>query len=345
MSILSGLYGRAAQWRRAWYARHPHRRARLDCPVISVGNFVVGGSGKTPAAAALARLLQQRGERPAILSRGYARRATADGVVVVSDGARVLEPTTRSGDEPQMLARSLDGVPILVSRERFLAGRLAERRFGATVHILDDGFQHLQLARDIDLVIVSKADVGEAILPAGDLRESLVAVRHAHAVLVPGSDEDAAMVWAQLSRAAGGFSPSDAPEVFRISTHYDALRPVHPADAFREGEGRGRVIAVAGIARPERFFAALRAQGWEIVREMVFRDHHWFTDGDVQTIRRAAAAAGADCVVTTEKDAMRLSFPGLFYLPMRLAIEPGDEFGEWLARRLAVARAGPGVAA
>jgi tetraacyldisaccharide-1-P 4'-kinase len=78
---------------------------------------------------------------------------------------------------------------------------------------------------------------------------------------------------------------------------------------------------------------------------MVFRDHHWFTDGDVQTIRRAAAAAGVDCVVTTEKDAMRLSFPGLFYLPMRLAIEPGDEFGEWLARRLAVARAGPGVAA
>ena len=343
MSILSGLYGRAARWRRAWYERYPHRRAQLDRPVISVGNLVVGGSGKTPTVAALARLLQQRGERPAILSRGYARRAPADGVVVVSDGTRVLEPTTRSGDEPQMLARSLDGVPVLVARERFLAGRLAERRFDRTVHILDDGFQHLRLARDIELVIVSKADLEEAILPAGALREPLVALRHAHAVLVAGSDEDAAVVSAQLPRVAGGFSWPEMPEFFRVRIRYDALRPVNPGDARVEG-GR-RVIAVAGIARPERFFAALRAQDFEIAREMVFRDHHWFTDRDVQTIARAAAAAGADCVVTTEKDATRLALPGLCYLPMRVMIEPEDRFGDWLMRRLGVARARRGIAA
>ena len=344
MSILSGLYGRAAEWRRAWYERRPHRRARLDCPVISVGNLATGGSGKTPAAAALARLLQQRGERPAILSRGYARRAVADGVVVVSDGTRVLEPTMRSGDEPQMLARALDGVPVLVARERFLAGRLAERRFGATVHILDDGFQHLQLARDVDLVIVSKADLGESILPAGNLREPLVAVRHAHAVLVPGSDEDAAAVSEHLSRVVGAFSPTGAPEFFRICAHYEAFRPLQSSDAFRVDDGR-RVLAVAGIARPERFFAAVRAQGWEIVCEMVFRDHHWFTNRDVRAIARAAAEAGADCVVTTEKDATRLSLPNLFYLPMRVAFEPGDRFPEWLAEHLAVARARRRVAA
>ena len=246
MSILSGVYGRAAQWRRAWYERYPHRRARLDRPVISVGNLVVGGSGKTPTVAALARLLQQLGERPAILSRGYARSAPTDGVVVVSDGTRVLEPTARSGDEPQMLARSLDGVPVLVSRERFLGGRLAERRFDATVHVLDDGFQHLRLMRDVDLVIVSRKDLDEEILPTGSLREPVAAVRHAHAVLVPGSDEDAAVVSEQLSRVV--------PQFFRIRTHYHALCPVHSGEARHADEGGRRVIAVAGIARPDRMF-------------------------------------------------------------------------------------------
>jgi tetraacyldisaccharide 4'-kinase len=344
VNILSGLYGRAAQWRRAWYERHPHRRAQLGRPVISVGNLVVGGSGKTPTVAALARLLQQQGERPAVLSRGYGRRASADGVVVVSDGIRVLEPTSRSGDEPQLLARSLDGVPVLVSRERFLAGRLAERRFDRTVHILDDGFQHLRLARDVDLVIVSRADLDEPVLPAGKLREPLVAVRHAHAVLVSGSDEDAAVVSAQLPRVVGGFGWPEVPEFFRITTRYDALRPGDPAETPR-APGAGRVIAVAGIARPERFFAALRAQGWEIVREMVFRDHHWYSRREVQAIARAATAAGADYVVTTEKDATRLSLPGLFYLPMRVVIEPEDRFGDWLMRRLGLARARRGIAA
>ena len=344
MNILSRLYGRAAQWRRAWYERHPHHRAQLDRPVISVGNLVVGGSGKTPAVAALARLLQHRGERPAILSRGYARRAASDGVVVVSDGSRILEPTTRSGDEPQMLAQSLDGVPVLVAHERFLAGRLAERRFDCTVHILDDGFQHLRLARDIDLVIVSKADLEEPVLPAGVLREPLVALRHAHALLVPGSDEDAAVVSAQVPRVTGGFNWPEVPEFFRMRLHYDAVRPVNPGEP-RPAEGGRRVIAVAGIARPERFFAAVRAQGCEIARELVFRDHHWFTDRDMQAITRAAASAGADCVVTTEKDATRLSLPGLFYLPMRVVIEPEDRFADWLMRRLGVARARRGIAA
>jgi tetraacyldisaccharide 4'-kinase len=345
VSILAGLYGRAAQWRRAWYERHPHRRVRLDRPVISVGNLVVGGSGKTPVVAALARLLQQHGERPAILSRGYARRIFADGVVVVSDGTRVLQPAARSGDEPQMLARSLPGVPVLVARERFLAGRLAERRFDATVHVLDDGFQHVQLARDIDLVIVSTADLGDAMLPAGGLREPLSAMRHAAALLVPGADEDAAVVAEHSSVLGAGFSRPTRPEVFQIRAHYEALRPVAAGDLLRVEERGGRVVAVAGIARPERFFAALRSQGWDVVCEMVFRDHHWFTDRDVRTITRAARDRDADLVVTTEKDAMRLSLPDLFCLPMRVAIEPEHRFAEWLSERLSAARARRGCAA
>ena len=335
MNILSGLYGRAAEWRRAWYGRHPGRRARLARPVISVGNLVVGGSGKTPVVAALARLLQERGERPAILSRGYGRQRPTDGVLVVSDGRRVLEETRRSGDEPQMLARCLPGVPVLVARERFLAGLVAELRFDATVHLLDDGFQHLPLARDVDLVIVARADLGERVLPAGRLREPLGAARHAHALLVPGSDEDARDVAAHAGIA----------DVFRLSSRYEELRPVQ-RDAAAPSDRRGRrVVAVAGIARPQRFFAALRAGGWDIAREMAFRDHHWFSGRDAESIARAAADAGADLVVTTEKDATRLSIPNLFYLPMRVTIEPSDRFVDWLAERLRLARARRGIAA
>jgi tetraacyldisaccharide 4'-kinase len=344
VSILGGVYGRAAEWRRAWYGRRPHRRSQLGRPVISVGNLVVGGSGKTPTVACLARLLQQRGERPAILSRGYARRESSDGVVVVSDTERVLEPTARSGDEPQMLARSLPGVPVLVARERFLAGRIAERRFDATVHLLDDGFQHLALARDIDLLIVSRADLAEQVLPGGRLREPLRAARFAHALLVPGGLDDVREVALHAGLGDQGSGIGDrGREVFRIVTSYGELRPVQPVERVPEKDQR--VVAVAGIARPQRFFDALRERGHHVVREMAFRDHHWFSDGDVRRIRQAAIESGADFVVTTEKDATRLFVPELFYLPMTVTIEPLEGFVTWIDERLRAARQQRGIAA
>jgi len=322
LSILSGLYGRAAAWRRAWYGRDPQRRRRLEQPVISVGNLSVGGSGKTPTVAALAQLLRELGERPAILSRGYARREESDGVVVVSDGTRVLEPVMRSGDEPQMLARMLSGVPVLVARERYLAGCLAERTFGATVHLLDDGFQHYQLARDLDLLILAAEDLEERLLPSGRLREPLDAAAHAHALLVPAGGEEA---------VARRFPAAD---LFTVSREYGTLPEVR------------RVVAVAGIARPQRFFDALRAQGLEIVREMPFRDHHWYKTSDVDAIARAARELGADAVVTTDKDLVRFdavapaaSAARVLALPMRIAIEPRERFAEWLRARLRVVRA------
>lgn len=327
--MLSGLYGRAASWRRAWYDADPSRRHVLARPVISVGNLTMGGSGKTPTVAAIARLLLERGERPAILSRGYGRRDRSDGVVVVSDGQSVLEPVARSGDEPQMLARSLKGVPILVAADRSLAGTLAERQFGATVHLLDDGFQHLPLARDIDLLIVSRGDLDEQVLPTGRLREPLDASRRADALLVPGSEEEAA----EVSRRLG-------PAAFGLRQRYAPLRPMGQGARF----GGGAVVAVAGIARPERFFAALREGGIDLRREMRFPDHHWFGDGDVEAIERAARELSA-AIVTTEKDAVRLPpRPGWFALPMTVDIQPAA-FAEWLAVRLLDARRRRGTAA
>ena len=349
MSLLSGVYGRAVRYRRAWYGRHPHRTRRLAQPVISVGNLVVGGSGKTPLVSALARLLIAAGERPAILTRGYGRRRVADGVVVVSNGREVLVPTPQSGDEPQMLARALPGVPVLVSPDRYLAGCLAERTFGCTVHLLDDGFQHVRLARDIDLLVIAAADLDERLLPWGRLREPLEAAAAADALLVSGTEEDAAAVSARL-----GVTP-----VFRVTPRYQPLRFMAPDGAVSE-RGR-RIVAVAGIARPERFFAALRAEGrdgrWDVAREIVFRDHHWFSRRDLVAIQQAAVDTRADLVVTTEKDAMRLdgasvapsvgasvgvsvgvsSVPWAF-LPLQVGIEPSTSFAAWVRDRLGTAR-------
>ena len=181
--------------------------------------MTAGGSGKSPLTMAVARLLRERGERPTILSRGYKRRNFLDGVVVVSDAERVLQPVEVSGDEPQMLARALPGVPVLVSPDRFLAGRLAERRFGATVHLLDDGYQHLLLARDVDLVLVSPDDVHEQVLPMGRLREPIEAARGADALLVRGSEDEARVVGERLTHE----------RVFSVVTRFGSLRPRGPA--------------------------------------------------------------------------------------------------------------------
>ena len=326
--VLGGLYGRVTQARRAWYRGHPDRRRRLQHPVISVGNLASGGSGKTPVVAALARMLLARGERPAVLTRGYGRRDRTEGVLVVSDGTRVLAPVARSGDEAQWLARTLDGVAVLVSADRALAGAFAERTLGVTVSLLDDGFQHVQLERDVDLLLVSPSDVHDGVLPSGCLREPLAAARFADALLVTGPADQATAV-AQACGHDGAF---------HVVPRYGA-----PRLKGRElTDLPARAVAVAGIARPDRFFRALADLGWTIARDLAFRDHHWFSASDLDRIAGAAREAGADAVVTTAKDAVRLpdSIGGLpvLVLPMEAEIEPGNVFESWLLDRLARAR-------
>jgi tetraacyldisaccharide 4'-kinase len=325
---LSAAYERIARLRRAWYARPGHSR-RLPHPVISVGNLSMGGSGKTPVVAALARLLRQCGERPVILTRGYGRRDKREGVLVVSDGRRVLEPVDRSGDEPQLLARTLPGVPVLVGTDRYLAGMFAGRHFAATVSILDDGFQHVQLERDIDLLLVSVDDLNDRVVPAGYLREPLDAAQLADAVLVTGSEESVIAVAEAVKH----------PTIFRVKTTYEALSHRWPDKARAAGvidsrvQNDPRVVAFAGIARPERFFNALRSLGYEVARELTFPDHHWYTAGDISGIQAAAREANTLVIVTTEKDAVRCDLE-CAVLPMTVEVEPAAEFERWLMGRL-----------
>ena len=325
---LAWAYGGVAAMRRRWYARHPERVRRLQRPVVSVGNLSVGGTGKTPVAALVATLLKQHGERPAILSRGYARRDARDGVVVVHDGERLVADAAAGGDEPVMLARMLDGVAVVVSPDRHLAGCLAESRLGATVHVLDDGFQHVGLARDVDLVVVSPEDLqSERVLPAGRLREPVGAVRVADALLVTDAGPGVAP---RLASAWG------VGEAFEVRRALGVPRTLVGGEPLEVGPG-ARVLAVAAIGRPERFFADLTAVGVTVVGQMAFADHHVFTPSDARLIAQRARDCGCDFVLTTAKDAAR-GFPGDLpvvtgVVPLEVSVEPSEIFGSWLVER------------
>jgi tetraacyldisaccharide 4'-kinase len=327
---VSAVYGAVATARRRWYAGDPSRRRRLARPVISVGNLRVGGSGKTPVVAHLAEMLLMHGERPAILSRGYARERQPDGVTVVSDGTAVRSGLADSGDEPLLLARALPGVPVLVCADRSIAGRLAEQQFGATVHLLDDGFQHVQLSRDVDLLLVSTDDLADQVLPAGRLREPIRNAAAADAVLVSDGDPQTAVSIGHRLGVGHAWS------VRRSVGEPNALTPL----AFTRDLP---VFAFAGIARPERFFADLRSAGWTVVGTRSYRDHYRFRQQDIASLIEEARAGGAVAALTTEKDAVRLEMLDLSAfafgaVPLRVSIEPAETFASWLTARLARAR-------
>lgn len=328
MNPLSSIYGAAASWRRRWYARDASRVKRLARPVVSVGNLRAGGSGKTPIVAHLARVLAAHGERPAILSRGYRRRKNTSGVTVVSDGRQILVGYDEAGDEPLMLARALPFVPVLVGADRFASGSFAERELGATVHVLDDGFQHVALARDADLLLVEESDLSERVLPVGLLREPVTNAAAADALLVTAptqSDVDRIALAMQV------------PTAFRV------VRRLGPALAVPGSLGRvekaGAVFAFAGIARAERFFDDLSRDSWSVAGSLAFHDHHPYTQRDIDRVVAAALAAGASALLTTEKDAVRFEALDLSALPvasvsLTATLDPADAFITWLLSRV-----------
>ena len=302
--------------------------------MISIGNLAAGGRAKTPLAALVATRLREMGEHPAILSRGYARRDAGDGVVVVRDPLGIRADLDRAGDEPLMLARRLDGVSVLVSSSRYLAGRLAEHHLGATVHVLDDGFQHFDLHRDANIVAIAGSDVGQPVtLPTGHLREPLDAAAAADAfIALDGANRDAVARLAGEARPAWHARRRQCPARFAESPDDEAIPSFGP------------VVALAGIAEPATFFAGVRVSGWRVMRELAYRDHYLYAREDVTDIFDTARIAGARAVLTTEKDLVRLlpfrPFPlRVAYLPLAVDLDSIATFDRWLRERMDGARA------
>ena len=311
---LSWLYGMGVWIRNRLYALGLFKPRTLPCRVISVGNIAVGGTGKTPAVIAIAKYLQESDMRVAILLRGY-KRQSREKVTIVSDGERVCASLKESGDEAYMMAKQLTGIPVVVSRQRYEAGQVALERFSVDVLLLDDGFQHRQLARDVDILTVPAHSVPglhaapknrERLLPAGRLREPTMALRRADIILLTHTDivDDPLRPKEILKR----FAPS---ALILESVH----QPVHlyPLASFK-GARRGamsiagkRVLAVCGIGNPDAFVRTLKACSPESVALLAFPDHYRYTETDIARLDTAFRTAQADLIVTTQKDAEKLA--------------------------------------
>ncbi len=316
---LSWFYGLIVSVRNRLYVLGVLKARRLPCRVISVGNIAVGGTGKTPAVIAIAKHLQRENVRVAILLRGY-KRASREQITVVSDGERVCATLKESGDEAYMLAKHLRGIPIVVGRRRYQAGRVALERFDVDVLLLDDGFQHRQLARDVDILTVPvggdsvgsvEGGCGERLLPAGTLREPFTALRRADVILLTHTDavdmlQDPKATFQQLAPNALILESVHQPVrlyPLALKQSFEEVDLLHTAKALT---GK-RILAVCGVGNPEAFVATLRQYSPEHVTLLAFPDHHVYTEVDMAEIDAAFRKSEADLIVTTQKDEQKLA--------------------------------------
>jgi tetraacyldisaccharide 4'-kinase len=293
---LSWLYACGAWAHRGVYRVGLRRRSHFPGRVVSVGNLVVGGAGKTPLTAFLATGLRKRGHRVAIASRGYGRSAP-DAVTVVSDGRHVHSRQEIAGDEAMVLAAHSPGVPVLVGRDRALVALRALSVFGADLLVLDDGFQHHRLHRDVDVVTFDGAlGFGSGrVLPRGPLREPASALAAAQLIGVVDGPLPAADA-ARIGRAAAGATRFEARRVARD------LRPLRGGEGVSPSSLRGiEVGMIAALANPRGFRRTLEALGARVVAERFFRDHHRYRRRDLRGL-----AKKAPLWITTEKDAVKL---------------------------------------
>jgi len=318
---LAPFYRGAVAVRRAAYRRGLLQRTKLPVPVISVGNLTFGGTGKTPTVIALARDLVRMGRRPAILTRGYKR--LDDGQVVVV-GPEPRQTAAEIGDEPLEMARRLPGVPVVVDADRARGGAEAQR-LGADVVLLDDGFQHLRLERDLDLVLIDAGDPwgGGRLPPLGRLREPVAALERANAVLITKAPAEWRPLVAEIERVIDRIAP-------RLQVFISRVRPsrVHvPGEGWLGSEvliGR-RVMAFAALGRPDGFADTLADAGAEIVASRWFPDHHAYNEQELSEVVDQAAKASA-IPVTTAKDAVKLP-PDAGAWVVEVVIEPVE--GSW----------------
>ncbi len=339
LKALSHAYGALMRARAYGYQRGWLPSNSLPCPVISVGNLTVGGTGKTPLSLYLARGLCRRGYRVSILSRGYGGTAQKKGGVV-GNGREIFMDALAAGDEPLMMAKSLAGVPVLVGGDRYRSGCRAWQRFQPDILLLDDGFQHLRLRRDIDLLLLdSQAPFGNGYaLPRGPLREPMAALQRADALIRTRWSPACGKTDARIQKLAGNqpiFCAAHHPRLDRLVKNGQQSAP--PPDILT-GQA---MFAFSGIADNPAFFNGLKAMGAQLCGALAFADHHFYDQADIKRIQQRAAQADARILGTTQKDFARLSHLRIHW-PLPLAVVGVEmdfgpdtrRFWDWLERAL-----------
>lgn len=291
---------------RAWaYMNGYLATRRLSCPVISIGNLSLGGTGKTPHVLAIANWLKNRKIRPAVVSRGYGGRA-GRGPLVVSDGTNVLVSHRDAGDEPVMMAEALSDIPIVVGSDRYASGRLAIERFGTQAVVLDDGFQHMALFRDIDLVLLPAVNFFGTrwVFPGGDLREPVSALTRATAILLTRaealSSADQEIGRRELQTMVAG-RPVFLSEM--RTTRFISVKGEVKAPEMLAGEP---LFAFCALAGPEFFFAILEELDTDLRGKVALPDHYLYKKDDLSKLMAQAGKQGAKALVTTHKDRVKI---------------------------------------
>lgn len=304
---------------------------KLQVPVVSVGNLTMGGTGKTPTVAFVATFLRTQGFRPAVISRGYGGKAKCS-VNLVSDGINVLLDAQQAGDEPYMLARQLPGIPVLTGKKRVYPCRFAIDQLHCNILILDDGFQHLAIVRDIDLVLFNATTLAgnSRVFPGGELREPVSALKRCTAFLLTGidaSNQPRATRFAHLLQAK-------YPEKPIFFTNLTCSQPVEhaPTGARTSGNPPFLLYAFCGIAHPERFRATLAGEGLNLAGFSAFSDHQTYTQKFLDQLVIDAKKAGATGLITTEKDLVKIEgyTIALPLFTLKTAFVPGESFAKYL---------------
>ena len=332
---LSLLYGAVTRTRLSLYRRGTFQTTKLDRPVISIGNITTGGTGKTPLVEYVAKTLAAHGKKVCILTRGYGRK-DPHLQVIVSDGYGVLASPSEAGDEPYLLATKLKGLAAVISSaDRIAAGREAIKDFGTECFVLDDGFQHLRVARDLNVVTIDATNPwgGGRLLPHGRLRESPEGLSRADCVVITRCDQVKSVeaLREEISRLTGG------KPIFESQ-----MRIVRVSPLKNGGESLAalaRVGAFCAVGNPGSFFESLRRAGFEVAVERAFPDHNVYSQDEIEAISRATKEAAVEVLVTTAKDAVKLralefSIP-CFVVEIEIEIDDAERF-----RRMVIGAAG-----
>lgn len=294
---LALLYALVQQLRARLYQCGILKTERLPRPVVSIGNVTVGGTGKTPVSAYIARILLARGYKVAVLSRGYGGSLEGQ-TCVVSDGTTIMLSAGECGDEPYLLASTVPGLMVVIGTDRYAAGKTAIQQLAPDIFLLDDGFQHLRLHRDLNILLLDfSLPFGNGwTLPAGILREPSAAVKRADLVIFTRAPENARM-HRDMGKISHCLSSHTIIDLLPLGAH----SPVPFSHCFGH-----TVLAFAGIADPDSFFAGLRSQGLNLVQTLSFPDHVIYDPERCHEIADAVRTSGADFLVTTEKDGVKL---------------------------------------
>jgi len=335
LRMASLVYSLGIRARKGLYRGNLKSVTSLSVPAVSVGNITLGGTGKTPMVAWLAGKFMNAGFAVAVVSRGY-HRASEKETLAVSDGERVLASVVEGGDEPVMLARKLPGVVVVAAADRVEGSRLAVEKLGAEVVILDDGFQHLSLARNLDIVLVDgETGFGNGLLfPAGPLREPVGALERSQVLVITKRENG------ELAEHLRVLFP-DIP-VFTAPLKVTGAWSLEAGDLPIQSLVGLRAVAFAGIARPGSFFCLLEELGVDLVDRVAFPDHHYYSDQDLERIRGSAGASGS--ILTTEKDWVRLQFSDLPFSPVvvKVSLEPPEELWGVVCQSIVTGLAGSG---